>query len=608
MRGPAWLAAGGTAIAWMAILAVVFSAHADGESVRDPSGQDRPFPWTQWDARPITVAGVVHRPFAFDGHVHTSYSNDSRSSPERVLRIAEKVRLDGLVITDHGSSRVLRDVQRYRGPLKILVGEELGGEYGHVVAWNMHDRRGMTAAHWTIARLAPLVRAQGGAVILAHPGWFIENRREPPTAWLTPSALAPGGRGEMIDAIEIWNGMYPGQTRNLVERWVELMERGTWRPIVASSDFHNGWIYDMGTPRTVSWCPDGAPPETCMLDAARRGRAYLTDGPSLHLVVNDALPGSTIEVSPGGRMRVEVWAHAPDGGTFRLYVGRQIVEQLRLPPGRAVSARWDVSAPAQDGFVRADVLRSKRVGKRAPFAALTNAVRVRTLRVASATVPSGKPDGPSAAGAEPAPPRRVLMIGSSSVNGPVGHVLERELRARGIVLEREHRSSSGFARPDFHDWRARLRARGSLAAYAGLLVYLGGNDTQQIWLRPEERTPPGARNPDRWIRWPDPRWPEAYRARVRELVDAACEAGVPRVVVLPPADHAPRTEGERLRRVQQLQLEAVGSTRCGVGVDTRATERPRRAAQMTSDGVHLTHAGAAALWTRIERSLLAALL
>src|SRR5688500_17387053 len=171
------------------------SARADGDEALAAriARDERPFPWPRWDARPITVGGVTYRPFAFDGHVHTSYSNDSRSSPERVLRIAERVRLDGLVITDHGTSRVARDIARYRGPLKVLVGEELGGEYGHVVAWNMHDRRGMKAAHWTIARLAPLVRAQGGAVILAHPGWFMENRREPPTAWLTPSALGPGG-------------------------------------------------------------------------------------------------------------------------------------------------------------------------------------------------------------------------------------------------------------------------------------------------------------------------------------------------------------------------------------------------------------------------------
>lgn len=209
----------------------------------------------------------------------------------------------------------------------------------------------------------------------------------------------------------------------------------------------------------------------------------------------------------------------------------------------------------------------------------------------------------------PRAPSDVLIIGSSSVNGALGRLIETELSQAGFHPERRAHSSSGFSRPDFFDWDSEIAALGDLHALRAIVVYAGGNDAQAIRLRERElpaeaRASARARSSSEWIVWRDEaRWRSVYEARVRRFVDTLCEGGAPRVVMLLPTEGENQRWSERMERIRELQDSATRASRCGRVVDPRGA-RLREGA--TVDGVHLTRTGARAVWERMGASLLEA--
>ncbi len=202
----------------------------------------------------------------------------------------------------------------------------------------------------------------------------------------------------------------------------------------------------------------------------------------------------------------------------------------------------------------------------------------------------------------PREPDDVLLVGSSSVNGALGRLIESELEAAGLRVGRHGRSSTGLARPDFFDWQAEIPELGDLRRLRGVVVYMGGNDTQAVRLRSEESEDRGA---DSWIAWNDEaRWTEIYTSRVRALVQGLCDAGAPRVMWVLPTDGDREGWAERIHRIQAAQAAGARGTSCGIVVDPRGLRITERS---TSDGVHLTRTGARDVWRIIGPPLVAGL-
>ncbi len=201
-------------------------------------------------------------------------------------------------------------------------------------------------------------------------------------------------------------------------------------------------------------------------------------------------------------------------------------------------------------------------------------------------------------------PFDVWLVGSSSVNGALGMLIEAEVERSGMQVRRDGRPSTGLSRPDFYDWEAQIPRLGDLPSMRGVLVYLGGNDAQAFRLRDSE-LPAGTPESRRWIQFRDEaRWSEAYRQRVHRFVDALCAAGARKVVVIPPVDGDQAGHAARIRRVQRLQVEGTQGTRCGVVADASGV---RLGPELAGDGVHLNRAGARAVWEHIGSTILGAL-
>jgi hypothetical protein len=203
---------------------------------------------------------------------------------------------------------------------------------------------------------------------------------------------------------------------------------------------------------------------------------------------------------------------------------------------------------------------------------------------------------PVPAAAEPR--GRVVLVGSSSVTDALGDVIAEHVEREGYAVVRRGHPSAGLARPDFRDMDQILSSAPIGPGTDAVLLYVGGNDAQPLWLKPEERG--GGR--DAWIRWDDQAaWSEVYERRVQKLIDAACARGARRVVVLPPGDVVDAKLQARLERVRVVQERAAAGSKCGRSVATtgdagelEASKPPLRG----PGGVHMTRAGAMRVWGR----------
>ena len=194
----------------------------------------------------------------------------------------------------------------------------------------------------------------------------------------------------------------------------------------------------------------------------------------------------------------------------------------------------------------------------------------------------------------PASPDDVLLVGSSSVDGAFGRLIESELEHTGMHVGRVGHPATGLARPDYFDWNAEIERLGDLHALRGVLVLLGGNDTQPLRLTDDEARAEGHHA----IRWADEqRWRALYAARVTRFVDGLCTAGATRVLVVLPTDGAIESWSDRVHRVQEAQIDGTRASRCGAIVDPRAVST--RDERSTVDGVHLSRRGSRAVWELI---------
>ena len=303
---------------------------------------------------PVEFGGRTYYLYGFDGHLHTDVSPDAEHAPRDVLAGAKRNGLDAIIFTDHGSPRANTAIGQ-KGGLLTFAGQEIGGPFGHAVLWNVSAQQSVAPSKTSLAQRAAFAHAHGGLIVLCHPGWWIEGRAEDPLRWLTPEALADGGMSADIDALELWNGVYDAPLRKLIGVWETALVAGAYVPIVGGSDFHRFHAHRLGSPRNVAYC-DRPEPASCLWDAVRSGRLYVTGGPSLLFAVDDKPMGETVAARAGEPLRVQLRALSPRGGELRVMLGRERVHTLALAPGIAGEERFQLPAPAGNSFVRIEIV------------------------------------------------------------------------------------------------------------------------------------------------------------------------------------------------------------------------------------------------------------
>ena len=108
-------------------------------------------------------------------HVHSNYSFDCLTAPEKLVDLAIKKGIDVLCITDHdtiqGSLHAQSYAQkRYGNALKIIIGAEYKTDCGDIIGLNLTEEITLTKAEAVIQA----IKQQNGLVLLPHP--FVSHK------------------------------------------------------------------------------------------------------------------------------------------------------------------------------------------------------------------------------------------------------------------------------------------------------------------------------------------------------------------------------------------------------------------------------------------------
>ena len=128
-----------------------------------------------------------------DLHMHTVYSSDCDTPPERLVRRCREVGLDCIAITDHNTIRGALEVRKL-ADFPVIVGEEVMSSEGDIIGLFLEEEipKGLSPLE-TVRR----IKEQGGLVMVPHP--FDTIRRGP---------LSPAGLAEImphVDMTEVLN-------------------------------------------------------------------------------------------------------------------------------------------------------------------------------------------------------------------------------------------------------------------------------------------------------------------------------------------------------------------------------------------------------------------
>ena len=192
-------------------------------------------------------------------------------------------------------------------------------------------------------------------------------------------------------------------------------------------------------------------------------------------------------------------------------------------------------------------------------------------------------------------PRRVMVVGASSIQFGLGRALERWIeRFQGVTVMRYGLHSTGLARPDYFDWHAKARDMKDEFQPDLVIAQFGGNDGQGL----TDRDTGGAVAP----LFTDA-WDEVYGARVEAFVQIFADDDVPVVILGMPAMRSAYHQ-RKMARINQV-TEAACARAGAWFVDTfamtadaagnfvaRAEVEGRMRVIRASDGMHLNSHGA----------------
>ncbi len=99
--------------------------------------------------------------FKVDLHIHTTNS-DGLTKPKDVIKIAKKIGLDGIAITDHN---LLTKMEK-DGSILVIAGEEISTKKGHVLALGINER---IERNLSLGETLEKIKEQGAIAIAAHP-------------------------------------------------------------------------------------------------------------------------------------------------------------------------------------------------------------------------------------------------------------------------------------------------------------------------------------------------------------------------------------------------------------------------------------------------------
>ncbi len=155
----------------------------------------------------------------FDLHIHSRYSEDSKSTLEDIIEKARRENLDGLALMDHNTLEGFFEAQKIDTELIIIPGMEVSTDDGHVMALGVQED---IETRLSIPETIDRIREKGGLAVAAHPSRFWSGMGK-------ENAL-----GNSWDAVEGMNGRSWEIKNNRAQKIAEDLDL----PVTGGSDSH----------------------------------------------------------------------------------------------------------------------------------------------------------------------------------------------------------------------------------------------------------------------------------------------------------------------------------------------------------------------------------
>ncbi len=105
-----------------------------------------------------------------DLHNHTRFSPDSRVTPAELVRVAQRIGLQGIAITDHNAVAGVREAREAAGgAFLVLPGTEVSTKEGHILAYGIGE---VIPRDLSVPETVERITALGGVAVAAHPYRF----------------------------------------------------------------------------------------------------------------------------------------------------------------------------------------------------------------------------------------------------------------------------------------------------------------------------------------------------------------------------------------------------------------------------------------------------
>jgi len=154
-----------------------------------------------------------------DMHIHSVYSPDGTMEVKEIVKIARKIGLDAVAITDHNTVKAHLKSEKY--DILIIPGIEVSTAQGHVLVYGVREK---IPAGKSIVETAEIAHSLGGIVIAAHPYRF----------WSGIGEKNVVENAEVWDAIEVKNSRCKKKSNMRAKALAEKLGKG----MSAGSDAH----------------------------------------------------------------------------------------------------------------------------------------------------------------------------------------------------------------------------------------------------------------------------------------------------------------------------------------------------------------------------------
>ncbi len=315
-----------------------------------------------------------------DPHMHTIYSDGTVDIAERIKSVVAEG-LDVAIATDHNYINDYRPTLERLGLnnyLATIVGNEV--TTGGVIHYNTYplsqridepNNGAIYPHHKTATPLFQDSRNKDPEAILQvnHPrsgtiGYFNNFALDPESA-----ATAHRDLDLNFDVLEAMNGPYVySSNEQSIADWLNLMNRGYYFPIVASSDSHSIDGGQPGYSRTYVYYDGGegnALDVRSVIQAMKKGHSFATNGPILDFKINRThIPGDSFTDKDG---EVDIWVHVESApwisvAEVRLIINgkRKIVFPVDESSDSVVRFSGKITLPIEkDCYIAAEVMGNK---------------------------------------------------------------------------------------------------------------------------------------------------------------------------------------------------------------------------------------------------------